>query len=59
MKHDPAKWSKENIIKVEKTLHKIYPLIQFYEIKLNVQIYLPMFIVIKTSYHEIYNSKLV
>src|SRR5436305_5158774 len=33
MKNDPAKWSKEDITKVERSLHKFIPLIRFYDIK--------------------------
>src|SRR5947199_10098049 len=32
MKNDPAKWSKEDITKVERSLHRLIPLIRFYDI---------------------------
>jgi hypothetical protein len=33
MKSDPTKWSKEDITKIERSLHKFIPLIRFYNIK--------------------------
>ncbi|RIA79028.1 hypothetical protein C1645_841744 [Glomus cerebriforme] len=31
--NDPAKWNKEDIIKIERSLHRYIPLIQFYNIE--------------------------
>jgi hypothetical protein len=31
--NDPTKWSKEDIIKIERSLHRFIPLIRFYDIK--------------------------
>jgi hypothetical protein len=33
IKDDPAKWSKDDITKVERSLHRFIPLIRFYDIK--------------------------
>src|SRR5947207_1412296 len=33
MKNDPAKWSKEDITKIERSLHRFIPLIRFYDIR--------------------------
>ena len=33
MKNDPAKWSKEDITKIERSLHRLIPLIRFYDIE--------------------------
>ena len=33
MTNDPTRWSKEDITKVEKTLHRFIPLIRFYDIE--------------------------
>jgi hypothetical protein len=33
MKEDPSKWSKEDITKAERSLHRFIPLIRFYDIK--------------------------
>ena len=33
MKNEPVKWSKEDITKVERSLHRFIPLIRFYDIK--------------------------
>src|SRR3989440_12114274 len=33
MKNDPAKWSKEDITEIEKSLHRLIPLIRFYDIE--------------------------
>ena len=33
MKNDPAKWNKEDITKIERSLHRFIPLIRFYDIE--------------------------
>ena len=33
MKNDPAKWSRDDITKIERSLHRFIPLIRFYHIK--------------------------
>src|SRR5207253_10812878 len=33
MKNDPAQWGKEDIIKIERALHRFIPLIRFYDIE--------------------------
>src|SRR5204862_5460232 len=33
MKNDPAKWSKDDITKIERSLHRFIPLIRFYDIE--------------------------
>src|SRR4051794_33722378 len=33
MTNDPTKWSKEDITKIERSLHRFIPLIRFYDIK--------------------------
>src|SRR5439155_14509617 len=33
MKDDPANWSKDDIIKIERSLHRFIPLIRFYDIE--------------------------
>src|SRR6266542_2861563 len=33
MKNDPTKWSKEDITKIERSLHRFIPLIRFYDIE--------------------------
>ena len=33
MANDPTKWSKEDITKIERSLHRFIPLVRFYDIK--------------------------
>src|SRR5918912_811692 len=33
VKNDPANWSKDDIIKIERSLHRFIPLIRFYDIE--------------------------
>jgi hypothetical protein len=51
MINDPTKWSKDDITKIEKSLHRFIPLIRFYDI--NPTDFFAKFIVIKISYLKI------
>ena len=51
VKDDPTKWNKDDITKIEMSLHRFTPLIRFYDIKPADFFY--KFITIRVSYHKI------